>query len=121
MNDGLGVLGARVIVGAQSLAELRSGAGTRAIGKVLAWAAGGTDTDRDPGSDRRVVKRVRALHHSIALGRITQTECRGRARHLEYIIKGRHIWSRNLHIMKENKMRQQENRLTETKYKERGW
>ena len=70
--------------------------GAGAIGGVVGWAARGTYTDRDPGSDWRVVQRVRALHHSTALGRITQTERGGRARHLEYITEGRHIWSKDL-------------------------
>lgn len=99
MKNGLGFLGARAIAGAEALAELRA----RDMGRVLGWAAGGTYTDRNPGPDRRMVQRVRALHHSTALCRITQTERGGRARHLEYI-EGRHIWNRDLHIMKK-KMR----------------
>ena len=95
MKDRLGSLGARANVGAGTLAELRGGACTRTMSRVLAWAAGGTNIDRDSGSDRRLVKRVRTLHHSTALGRITQTECRGRPRHLEYIIEGRHTWSKD--------------------------
>lgn len=71
--------------------------------RVLGWAAGGTYTDRDPCSDRRVVQRVRALHHGTVLGRITQTECGGRARHLEYIIEGRHIWRKDLRAYHEAK------------------
>lgn len=108
MKDGLAFSVARAIVGAEPLAELRGSVGAGAMGRVLGWAAGCTHTDREPGSDRRMVQRVRALHHGTALGRITQTERGGRARHLEYITKGRHIWSRDLYIMKKNKTRQGE-------------
>lgn len=96
MKDGLGF-------GAEALSELRGRFGAGAMGGVLGRAAGGAYTDWDPGSDRRMVQRVRALHHGTALGRITQTERGGRARHLEYITEGRHIWSRDIHIMEEKK------------------
>lgn len=89
--DGPGFTSAKTIVGAKSLAGFRDSTGTRATDRLLGWAARGTHTDRDSGSDRRVVQRVRALHHGTALARITQTECGGRARHLEYIIQERHI------------------------------
>lgn len=59
MKDGLGT---------GTLAEPRGSAGSQARGRVGGWAAGGTDTDRDPGSDWWVIKRVGALHHSTALG-----------------------------------------------------
>lgn len=91
MKDRLAFSGARAIVGAEPLAGLRGSVGAGAIGRGLGWAAGCTHTDREPGSDRRMVQRVRALHHGTALGRITQTERGGRARHLEYITKGRHM------------------------------
>lgn len=122
MKDRLAFLfaGARAIVGAEALAELRGCVGAGAMGRVWGWAAGGTHTDRDPGSDRRMVQRVRALHHGAALGRITQTERGGRARHLEYITEDTHIWSRDLHIMKKNKTRQGEYRHAGTKFKEGG-
>lgn len=59
MKDELGFLGTRTIFGAGTLAELSGFAGTRAKGRVfLGWAAGDTDTDRDPGSDQRVIERV---------------------------------------------------------------
>lgn len=115
MKYGLAFLAAWAIVGAEALAKLRGSVRTRAMGRVLGWAAGGTQTDRDSGSERRMVQRVRALHHSTALGRVTQTERGGRARHLEYIKEDTHIWSRDLHIIKKHRTRHGENRHAETK------
>lgn len=128
MEDGLAFSGARAIAGVEALAELRGSVGAGAMGRVWGrvWgrAAGGTHADGDPGSDGRMVQRVRALHHGTALGRITQTERGGRARHLEYITEGTHththIWSRDLHIMEKNKTRLGEYRHAERKFKERG-
>ena len=103
MKDGLAFSSVRAIVGAEILAGISGGVGAGAVGRVLDWAAGSTHADRDPGPDGRMVQRVRALHHSTALGRITQTECGGRARHLEYITEGTHTWSRDLYIMKKTR------------------
>lgn len=83
MKNGLAYSSARAIVGTEALADLRGSVGAGATGGDLGWAAGGAHTNRDPDSDRRMVQRVRALYHSTAFGRITQTECGGRARHLE--------------------------------------
>lgn len=96
MKDGLALLATWAIVGAEVLANLRGS--IRAGGG--GWAAEGSQTDRDPGSDRRMVQGVRALHHCTALGRITQTERGGRARHLEYMKEETHIWSRDFHIIR---------------------
>lgn len=74
MKNGLAFLGGRAIVGAEALIEHRGSVGAGAMGRILGWAAGGAHTHRDPRSDRRMVQRIRALHHGTALGRITQTE-----------------------------------------------
>lgn len=98
MKNGLGLSSARA-VRAEALAKFSTSVRAEAMG----WAAGGAYTDRDPGSDRRMVQRVRALYHSTALGSITQTERGGRTRHLEYITEGKHIWSKDIYIMKKKK------------------
>lgn len=99
--SGLGFSRARIIVGSKSVAGFRGSTGTRATDRLLGWAARSTHTDRDSCSDRRVVQRVRALHHGTALARITQTERGGRARHLEYIIQERHIIKGFTYLKKE--------------------
>lgn len=85
MENGPGFSGTRVKLG--TLAAIR---GSNTDG-AMCWAAGGTDTDGDPGSDERVVQGVRALHHCTALGRIAQTERGGRATHLEHMTEGRNM------------------------------
>lgn len=60
------------VVGVEAQAKLRARFG----GVAVSGAAGNTYSDGDSGSDRRMVQRVGALHHSgAALGRIIQTEC----------------------------------------------
>lgn len=61
-------------VGVEALAKLWASFGGEggAVGRGRSWAAGNTQSD--PGSDRRMVQGVGALHHRAALGRITQGE-----------------------------------------------
>lgn len=89
MKDGFALLVVTTII--MTLAKLWARGRGGAVGGSLSWAAGGSNTDRDPGSDRRMVQRVGALNHSAILCRIIQTECGGRARHLEHITERTHM------------------------------
>lgn len=91
MRDQNAFLAVWIIVGTESLTKLTGSAGARAMGRVFGWAAGCAQTDRDSGSDWRMVQRVRALHQGTILCRITQTIRGCRARHLEFIKEGIHI------------------------------
>lgn len=77
----LAIMGPRAREGpgtrARADARARVNALVRGSVRAGAWAAGGAYTDWDPGSDRGVVQRVRALHHSTVLGRVAEAEGRG--------------------------------------------
>lgn len=113
MKEGLAFSGA--IVWAEASAGLGGRFGAWAIGRVWGGAAGGTHTDRDPGSDRRMIQRVRALHHGTALGRIIQTERGGRARHLECITEGTHMEG-GIYISRKNTRQGRQRRYTLKQY-----